>query len=427
MNYKEAINYIQSTEKFGIKPGLERISRLLELLGNPQDKVKIVHIAGTNGKGSVCSMVSNVLITAGFKVGMTVSPYVVQFNERIAINNEPVCNEALAEIVTELIPYIAQVEREGFSHPTEFEIITACAYYYFARQKCDFAVIETGLGGRFDATNAVKNPELTAITSISLDHTAILGDTLTKIAFEKAGIIKHGIPVIIYPKMTAEARLEIERIAKIRKCEAICPSAIEVSDIKVILMGTSFIYKEKRYNLSLLGEHQAYNAVMAIELVSRLSHKYPAITQRAISAGLNNAIMPARMEIISKNPYILLDGAHNPEGIDALNKIISHLHNNKKITVVMGMMKDKNYEYCIGELAKTAESFIAVKPDMDRALSIEEVIKAASKYCKNVSFADSPIKGAEKAIRENKDNFIVVCGSFYMAGEIRNRFYKGRS
>lgn len=403
MSYSEILEYIHSLGMFGLPSGLERIGDVLKKLENPQRKLKAIHIAGTNGKGSVSAMISSVFAEAGFKTGLFISPYIIDFRERIQINGEFISEE-------NIVRYAIKVKETGV-RLTEFEFITAMAFLFFAEQEIDILVCETGLGGRFDATNTLDSLACAVITKIGLDHTGILGDTIDKIAFEKCGILRNA-PTVTTPYQDKKALDVIKK----KSNQLIIP---KVSDIKVIksnTLGNSFIYKDKEYDISLCGEYQIENAVTAIETIKACGYD---IDYNIIYKGLRKAFIPARMEVVSEKPFIIIDGAHNPDGAEVLSRELVKFSG--KAVAIVGMMKDKDYEKVLKETLIHCKFAIAVSVgDMPRSLSGEELCATASKYCKCVS-ADSYDKAIKLATEEAGSNPVFVFGSFYLAADIRKK------
>ncbi len=385
MTYKTALEFIHSLNRFGSKPGLERISELLNLLGNPQKELKCIHVAGTNGKGSTSTMISQGLIESGKKVGLYISPYIIDFRERIQINNTYINKRTLARLVNKVKTVAAGMP----VHPTEFEFITAIMFLYFKEQNVDIAVIEVGMGGRFDATNVIT-PLVSVITKISLDHTAVLGNTYKQIAFEKSGIIKKNIPTVVAPNQEKESLLEINRVANEQNSNVVVAST------------------NKKFSLSLTGEYQQENAATAYNVLKILN-----IKEEYILKGLKNAFIPARMEEIAKGVYI--DGAHNPDGALSLSKQIK-----KNSVLIVGMMADKDTEFVLKTLSQNASLVITVKVlNQPRTETAENLQKSASKYVNSV--AAKNYKDALKIAKANANgNDIIICGSLYLASEIRN-------
>lgn len=419
MNCKEAIEYIHSLEKFGIKPGMERIRALCDELGNPQEKLKVIHVAGTNGKGSTSTIISNILRHNGFNTGLFISPYVSDFRERIQYNGNMIEMNELAECVQKVKTAIDKLTLKGIQ-PTEFEAITATAFLYFKKKNCDFIVLEVGLGGRLDSTNIILAPYVSVITSISFDHTAVLGDTIEEIAAEKCGIIKFGAETVVYPFQN-ESAMRIIR----KTCDERCNSLRipDVSRLKIndeLLEGTSACYDGIDFILPLAGEHMIYNVCTAIEAVRSLSRLGVYVTDDAIKNGIENTVMPARTELIKKKPVIILDGGHNEGCAAALSDFIKKHLSDKRIIMVSSLMADKDYTSYLSAVCPFAESFIATKADVPRALNSAELCKCAEEFCKNCYDIPEPQKAITAAHNIlQPDDALIICGSFYLAGEIR--------
>lgn len=416
MNYKEAIDYIHSINWQFCKPGLERIDELCKGLDNPQDKLKFIHVAGTNGKGSFCSMLSSVLKEAGYKVGLYTSPYITKFNERMAINGKPVSNKELTEI-TQKVKCVADKMEDK---PTEFELVTAIAFEYFCKNKCDYVVLECGLGGRLDSTNIISTSVLSVITGISLDHTSILGDTIEKIAYEKAGIIKEGVPVL-WCGENEEAKKVICEVAKNRHSPVYFSDHDEIIIKKSTFDETFFDYKSFRnVTIKLLGKYQPVNCANVLEAISVLSSNGISIDYPAIIDGLSKAEWHARFEKLQVNPLVIFDGAHNPEGVDASVDSIKDYFGSGKVYVLTGVMADKDYPYMAKKISTVASRVYTITPDNPRALPSEEYSKVytslgtPAKSYKNIKSA------MECAILEAKrDGKALFClGSLYMYNEV---------
>lgn len=422
MNCKEAIEYIHSLEKFGINPGLERIKALCVALGNPQKGMKFIHVAGTNGKGSTSTMISSVLRKAGYNTGLFISPYVSDFRERIQYNGEMIEPELLAECVSEVKNAIEnKLSKQGIQ-PTEFEAITATAFLYFKKKNCDYAVLEVGLGGRFDSTNIIDPPCVSVITSISLDHVAVLGDTVEKIAFEKCGIIKNGSPVAVYPFQTDGAFSVIKDSCKNANSKLIIPEINSITVGDEDIDGISAEYNGLKFKLRLAGKHMVYNACTAIEAIRAL---HADIGDDAITAGLYDTVMPARLELIRKNPVILLDGGHNEGCAKAVAAFIKKHLSEKRIVMLSSLMADKDVESYLHLVAPLADKLIATKAAVPRALDADKLLCLAKKYCSDCRAEAEPVKALEYAYSSIGENdALVVCGSFYLAGEIRSEMLK---
>lgn len=412
MNFNESVQYIHSLLQFGIKPGLERISMLLEMLDNPQNKIKAIHIAGTNGKGSTSTMVSNMLIQEGYKTGLFTSPYVIDFCERIQINGENVSKSLFSECVTTVREKIEQLNNNGIVI-TEFEAITVTAFLCFLRSGCEYVVLEVGLGGRFDATNVIKNPLAVIITSISLDHTQILGDTIGKIAFEKCGIIKDGTTVITSHNQKREALSVICDTCKTSKSELIIttPKGIEILDDSI--SGTVFTYNKCVYKTRLTGAHQLENIVNAIECARALG-----LSENAVACGIEATKMLARMEVIGENPIIIRDGGHNEGCASALRDFLIK-YNVKDIHMLIGLMADKDVEGYVSKIAPLCKSVITVTPSNSRALDCDALEEIVKKYCENTMAISNPQKAYKHIISStNEAEAILICGSFYLMSDI---------
>ncbi len=395
MNYSEALNYIHSLGNFGLPAGLDRIKRVLEILGNPQNSFKSIHIAGTNGKGSVSAFVSSVFKTAGYKTGTFISPFIIDFRERIQINGEFISE-------SDLVHYSQKV-METNVELTEFEFITAAAFLYFKEKKIDVLVCETGLGGRLDATNTLENLACTVITKIGLDHTAVLGNTVEEIAEEKCGILRN-CPTVTTPYQPEKALKEI----KARSNKLIIPKIAELQ----ILTDNTYIYKGKKFEISLLGDFQIENSLVAIECIKNSGFNIP---YDIIYKGVKNAFFPARLEVISKKPLVLLDGAHNPDGALVLAKELSKLK--VKPMAIIGMMRDKNINEVLGTVLKHCESAVAVAvSDNPRSMTADGLSVIANRYC-----PCEAVESLEKAIEITKDKDTVIFGSLYLAAAIRKK------
>lgn len=420
MNYDDACTALRTISKRGSILGLESVSHLCKQLGNPQDKLKTIHVAGTNGKGSTCVMISTILHTAGYKTGTYTSPYLTDYRDSFRINGEQIKKADFAHIFSLVYHKALRIEAEGFC-ATEFEILTACAFLWFERQGCDIAVIETGLGGRLDATNVIKTPLVSVLTAIALDHTAFLGETIEQIAQEKCGIIKPNGFTVCYPEQADAAMNVIRTNAAEQNNLFIMPQLSKLEDLKSNLEGADFQYNGMEYHVSLPGKHQIKNAITAIETIKALqAHHGFCISKSEILRGLGGANLQGRHEVLNRWPLIIFDGAHNLQGIMALaDTIESHLKNRPVITV-MGMLKDKQYEQSISVMAKFCRFFIAVSPDNPRALDAEDTAGVAKRFCKEVMVCADMNEAIQQAVLFcPPDGAVVVCGSLYMARDIK--------
>lgn len=410
MNYNDALRYIGSRLRFGIKPGLDRIRRLLCRLGEPQSKMRFIHVAGTNGKGSTCTMTAAGLMAAGYRVGLYTSPYICDFRERIQIDGQMIPEEDLARL-TEQAAAIIDDEDET----TEFEVITCIALMWYAEQECDFVVLETGLGGRLDATNVIDPPFAAAITRIDLDHTAILGDTLAAVAGEKAGIIKAGSRVVIESGQPEEALDVLVECCRRQGIAPVVPARDEVTVLGKSIEGTDIVYKGIALHIPLVGEHQIDNAITAVELL-----RMAGVKDEGIAAGIARAFIPARMELLSREPVVILDGAHNPNGAQALAAAIGELLAGRRVIAVMGVLRDKDYHRELEMLAPLFERIYCADGFSDRCQTAEALAQAASAYTHTIpcDTADSAVMDALD-YANNNGTALVVCGSLYLAGAVR--------
>ena len=425
MNYNEALQFIHESHKFGMRLGLDNIKKLLELLGDPQNNLKIIHVAGTNGKGSTCSFISSILKESGYKVGLYTSPFLETFTERIRVNGENISEEEVGKIVSLIKEKIEIMVSEGYSYPTEFEIVTAMAFYYYNQEKVDFVALEVGLGGRYDATNVIDKPVVSAITSISLDHTGILGDTLAKIAFEKGGIIKENCPTIVYPQQE-EASEVIKNICAEKKSKYIeCDFKnieIKSSNINSQIYNCNINGKELRdLEIKLIGAHQIKNSIVALNVIEYLnSIKITNISEENIRKGLLETKWPGRIEKISENPMFIIDGAHNEEGAKSLANSIDKYFENKNKILVIGMLEDKDIESVLDLLIPKFNKVITTTPDNPRAIDANKLKEKIERYNIEVTCEPNIKEAVDYALKiSNKDDVIISAGSLYMIGNVR--------
>lgn len=418
MDYKEALEYIDGMQWFGSRPGLERVGELLEKLGRPQDKLKYIHVAGTNGKGSCAAMLASVLKAGGYRTGLFTSPYLFRFNERMQINGQEIGDETLAELISRIKPLAEAME----DHPTEFELMTAAALLWYAEERCDIVVLEVGLGGRLDATNIIAAPEAAVIMNIGLDHTAVLGDTVEKIAAEKAGIIKPGCGCVLYPQSES-----VEAVIRQKCREMGAPlRKAELSQIKSefdSLDGQVFSYKGDGYALPLLGTHQLRNAAVVLETVALLREKGWKLAQEDVEHGLYAVNWPARFEIVHEEPYFVVDGGHNPQCAQTVAENLENYFKDYRRVLLLGVLADKDYDSLTAVLAEKADEFICAAPNSDRALPAEQLAEHLKKYGKPVTACGSIKDGVSAALEAaGKSGMVCAVGSLYMAGEIRACF-----
>ncbi len=412
MNYNQTINYIHSVSNFFCKPGLERIKLLCEKLNNPQNKLRFIHVAGTNGKGSFCAMLSSVLTQSGYKTGLYTSPYILNFNERIQIDGQQIPNAQLAKITQK----VKRVAQQMDDKPTEFEVITAIAFEYFAIQKCDIVVLECGMGGRFDATNIIPSPVLSVITSVSLDHTAFLGDTLEKIAYEKAGIIKGGTDCLLCNKKDEYFNV-IKNECDIIGCKLHIVDKSQLNLVSFSLEKTVFDFGElKSVEISLLGRYQPENAANVISALNILKNKGFPVSEQAIKEGLKNTKWPARFEIINRNPLIIFDGSHNEEGVIAAVESIKEYIKGEKINIITGVMKDKDYHFIARKIGEIAKAVYCVTPDNPRALKSSDYAEVFSQINAEAINCDSVSLAVDRILKLHTPT--VILGSLYMYKEV---------
>lgn len=415
MDIQKAYEYIEHTAKFGLKPDLGRIRRLLQLLGDPHKQLKVIHVAGTNGKGSCCTMVAAGLHACGYRVGLFTSPHLQRFTERIRVDGEEIPESALGQLMEQVCAAVTQMELEGIS-VTQFDLYTALGFLWFHQQQCDYCIMETGLGGRGDPTNVVEHPLCTVIMSISYDHTAILGDTLGQIAGEKAGILKQGCPLVGYPLWDDEAEQVILEHAKQLQVPVWQAHPEEVQGLHIDMEGTQFTFRGQHFCLRLLGMHQAYNFTCAYGVMQVLGIG----NQTDYLQGVCETTFEGRMELLSRRPTLLLDGGHNPEGVQALAHSVPAVAAGRPIITVMGMMKDKDTAHAVRTIAEKSCTFLAVSTGDERAESPVVLCSHAAGYCKNVHVMSSVEDGLRTALHlAGLNGVVLVCGSLYLLGEVR--------
>ena len=433
MNY---ISLIEELKKRGSVPGLDAIEGLLEELGHPEDNLKVVHIAGTNGKGSIFAYLSSILIAAGFKVGRYISPTISCYEERFQINGEYITKDKLARLYNIVEEAMKREEEKTGLKPTLFEVETAISFLYFKEEEVDYALIEVGMGGRMDATNVIRHPELTVISSISYDHQAFLGDTLEEIAWQKAGIIKESCPVVLSENSDEVCKvIEQEATKKKVKCIEIKPTDYEV--LSETPYGSTFLWKEQRYETKLPGRHQVSNAVTALAASEYLFRKdyeknnaRKAIAEEldemnvksAQQGGIIRTCWPGRLEVLKKEPLFYRDGAHNPDGAKKLAAFLQKYFTNKKIIYIMGVLKDKEYKKMLRYLMPMAKEVYVFKPKNERGLSAQ-ILADTIKEVADVSVTiESDVNAAVfRALDTAKpDDVLVACGSLSFMEEMED-------
>lgn len=424
MNYNEVINYMNSIERFGSRPGLTRVQNLLKRLGNPEKNLKVIHVAGTNGKGSVCTMMSYILTQSGYDVGMYTSPHLERYNERIRMNNFEISDAEFAAVGERIIRTCQECVKDNEEHPTVFECLTAMALLYFAEKSVDFVVLEVGLGGRYDATNVIEHPLVSVITSIGMDHMDVLGDDIESIAYEKAGIIKKNCSSVLYfPNNKVYNTIK-------SVCESLNAPLYYISDMNIYnvrhsIDGITFsidteFYSYKDLKVSLIGEHQIYNTALVLLVVEILKNKGIEITEENVRSGLNGCYWPGRLEIVGKNPLVILDGAHNEEGALALAKAFKQYFSGKNITLLIGVLRDKPYEDMLKLLLPYVKRVVLTEPNSPRKLSIDELEKTARKYSASIVKNANIAQAYELAFKLTAEKDVLCCaGSLYLIGEIK--------
>lgn len=433
MTYEQLMEKIHGVSRFGSKLGLERMTKLMELLGNPQNSMKVIHIGGTNGKGSVSRYLSTVLLENGYQVGLYTSPFLERFSERIECNGEEISKEELITAGEEVFQQVDRMVNMGFDSPTEFEIVTAIGFRHFKNKHVDFVVLEVGLGGKGDSTNVVENPVATVITSIAYDHMEYLGDTLEKIAAEKAGILKSGVPMISNVKDQGAAET-IKRMAEEKGCPFYGYPLGTVENLSQSMGSYTFdasitvennknkaIKKYENMAISMIGLHQVENALCALTVIEVLRNgNIINIEDKTIYAGMKKAVQTGRLEILAEKPYIIIDGAHNEAGAEALKLTIQEHFSGKKVLMVVGMLADKKVDKMLNHFCDIADDFVATEPDNERKLSAEALCKAVldkGKNCIAISRTDE-VCWYFKMYRKDYD-VIIIAGSLYLIGAVR--------
>lgn len=423
MNYVESLAYLDGLGKFGIRLGMERIEGLLRELGNPQDKIKTVHVTGTNGKGSVTSMITNILLAANLKVGKFTSPHLVKYNERINLNGKDISDEEFATVISAVKVAADSVVQKGVcDQPTQFEILTAAAFLHFYLQKVDYAVIEVGMGGLWDSTNVIT-PVVSVITNVALDHTDRCGKTIAAIAMQKAGIIKEKVPVVTAASGD-EALGPIVTMAMFKEAPVyLYGKAFYGTEVTSSMDGQRFTlhagdYYASDYDIKLPGEHQIKNTSVAIVAAKLISKQDDRINELALHVGVANTLWPGRLERIHKQPDIILDGAHNPNGAEALRKALDKYYPEKPVHFVFGMMGDKDMSGVIATLIKPCDTVYTVRADNgSRAAEAADLAKLVGN---NAVAVDDLAAAYSKAVEAaGTDGIVCVCGSLYLIGEFK--------
>ncbi len=414
---EETLQYLQFDNWAQSAPGLARSRELLGLLGDPQKKLKFVHIAGTNGKGSTAAMLAAVLQSAGYRTGLYTSPHLLRFHERMRVNGEEIDDASLITLTNTVRQAAAQMREM----PTGFEIMTAIAFLYFVQERCDIVSLEVGLGGRMDSTNVIPAPEVCVVMNIGLEHTAILGDTLEKIAAEKCGIIKRGAHAVLFGQTEG-----VEAVAR-EKCtqEGVTLTVTAQEKLERIsssLDGQVFKYRGRGpYHLRLLGEYQLLNALTVIDTCTALrSRGWEKLTDEAIDSGLSAARWPGRLELLRRSPDFIVDGAHNPQCVDALMDSLAALYSGKKLIFLTGVLRDKDWQQMLRRALPLAKAFVVITPPSARALDENEL----AGWLRAQGIEAIPAAGTDDGVRRalaiaGKDDAICSWGSLYFTGEVR--------
>lgn len=420
MNYKEAMEYIEEVNRYGSVLGLDNMRELCGRLGNPQDDLHFIHIAGTNGKGSVLAYLSTVLKEAGYRTGRYISPVIFEYRERIQVNGRPITKQALCECLEEIKQSIDKIVEEGLPHPTPFEIETVMAFLYFKKMKCDIVILETGMGGLSDATNIISNTVAAVFTSISMDHMQYLGKTQEEIAGNKAGIIKNGCYVI-----STVQKPEVQSILMKRAEDKNSPFFVAEEDkitrIKYGVEKQRFSYGGyKDLEIGLAGKHQIMNAALAVKTIEVLGQAGYPVKEKALRTGLADTVWRGRFSVIGRKPLFIADGAHNEDGAKKLADSIRLYFTNKKIIYIMGILRDKEYDKIIGETCQLAQDIITVTPpENKRAMQAYELAREAERFHPRVTASDSLEEAVELSyLLADKDSVIIAFGSLSYLGDL---------
>lgn len=434
MEYDEAVSYMSDlASSLGCRPGLDRFSELCRRLGNPQDATRYVHIGGTNGKGSTTSMIANILKCAGYRVGGYYSPFVYDLRERVQLDGGMISREAFARLMNIIRPVAEEMEGTCFGHPTEFEIKTALAFLYFAEQKVDFAALEVGLGGRLDTTNIIT-PLVSVVTNVTLDHMDRLGNTIREIAWEKAGIVKPGVPLVtaarepeaieVFEEVCRDRGSELRRVV-LGETDAVYvvtsdrreASTSCEAEGQLTVRGLGKVHAGLKIRMS--GKFQLANAATAVAAIEVLQELGIDVPEKAIAEGLETAYMPGRLEVLQTAPMLVIDAAHNLDGARQLADSIRKSFEYDRLILVMGMVKGHSPENAVGFLAPLADEFIATSPDSPRRRPASEIAEVAREHCRNVREVEPVTEAVRQALQVAKENdLVLVTGSFYTIGEV---------
>lgn len=419
-----AESYFHSLLTFGIRPGLDRLKILLERLGNPQKSLRCIHVAGTNGKGTVCSFLSSVLTSAGYRTGLYTSPYIVDFRERIRVDGEMISENDLDDITETVKTEIEKLRSEDIII-TEFEAVTAAAFLYYKNIGCDFVVLETGLGGRFDATNVIERPLASIIVSISLDHVNILGNTIAEIAYEKCGIIKKNCPVVTCSSQNPDALKVIKEQSRINNSELFTADISHCNLLSEDITGSRISFSGREVHVPFPGKHQVENCITALECINILKNQGISISEKAIRNGISQTKNPARCEIVSSSPFVIFDGCHNEDSARALKDVIEKHLKGRRINAVMGMMEDKDISKVLSLLTPYFNTVFTVTPSNTRSMNSEKLSEMIRKTGTDAKSFENELDGLKEAVKNTgKDDVLLVCGSLYLCSDLYKYFKK---
>ncbi len=422
MTYEESLDYLANLCKFGINLGLARIEKLLEMMDHPEEKFKTIHITGTNGKGSTTAMLTSILTASNIKTGMYTSPHLIDYTERMMVDGQQISPEKFAEVIEYTSQFVEQIAAEGFGHPTEFEVLTAATFHYFAICNVEYAVIEVGLGGLLDSTNIIV-PEVSVITNVTLDHVDKCGDSISQIATHKAGIIKQGVPLVtgaIGQALDIVKQVATEKSAKVYSYgdEFSARFVGRVEHGQKVLLTSKEQGDIGTFTVNLLGHHQVDNCAMAVMAISILAKQEQRITMATLEKGLLAVRWPGRFEVMPGKPTIIIDGAHNQDGARALRKNLNEFYGEKDIVFLLGILQDKDVPAIIKELINKNDKVVVVAPMSERAGKPEEVARQIQ--AAHVETADSIGAGlAQARYLVGKDGIVCVAGSLYLIGTAR--------
>lgn len=424
MEYQEVLEYLKETDKLGSRFGVEAVGRLLTLLGNPQDNLKIIHIGGTNGKGSTSSYLSNILKSSSYTVGLFTSPYMEKINESIKVGGIDISDEDFSRIFSTVLDKIGEMKENGMDHPTTFDILTAMGFVYFKETNADYVILEVGLGGKNDSTNIIEHPIASIFTTIDYDHVDVLGNTIEEIALEKSGIIKENSIVISHPQVKSVEDILVNGAKKKNTRFYKCPMEnIAIKEISNDGSVFDFIYGDnyiRDIEISMVGEYQIYNAALALTTILVLRERnFLQISDNKIKQGLKETKWPGRLEVLKRKPTILLDGAHNLQGMIQLKKAIK-LFNYRRLVLCIAILKDKDVAHMIEEIAPLADKVIVTEVDMSRKLNAEALGREVLKYNKSVIVEKNLQNAIEIALNLTKEeDMLVIGGSLYLMGQAR--------